>query len=55
MLASRIQDAWHLNPQEDSGNESAFREAIKGFDAISACKAMDERLSALAARHSPGR
>jgi hypothetical protein len=54
-IASRIQDVWHLHPQEEAGVETAFREAIKGFDAITACKAMDERLSALAARHAPPR
>jgi hypothetical protein len=32
----------------------AFLDAIKGFDAITACKAMDERLSVLVAKHSPG-
>jgi hypothetical protein len=55
MLASRIQDVWHLHPHEESGIDAAFREAIKGFDAITACKAMDERLNALAARHVPPR
>jgi hypothetical protein len=51
-LSSRIQDVWHLHPEEDAGAETAFLEAIKGFDAITACKAMDERLSALASRRT---
>jgi len=53
MLASRIQDVWHLHGVEDGAAEVAFLDAIKGFDAISACKAMDERLSVLVAKHSP--
>jgi hypothetical protein len=55
MLSSRIQDVWHLHPYEDPHVEPAFRDAIKGFDAITACKAMDERISVLAAKHSSGR
>jgi len=54
-LSSRIQDVWHLHPDEDGMAAVAFLDAIKGFDAITACKAMDERLSALVARHPEGR
>jgi hypothetical protein len=54
-MASRIQDVWHLHPEADGTAEAAFLESIEGFDAISACKAMDERLSALVARHPDGR
>jgi hypothetical protein len=54
-LSSRVQDVWHLDQDEDGTAERAFLEAISGFDAITACKAMDERLSALAAKHSAGR
>jgi hypothetical protein len=54
MLSSRIQDVWHLNPF-DRGVDAAFRDAIKGFDAIVACKAFDERLNALATRHGSGK
>jgi hypothetical protein len=54
-LASRVQDVWHLHPEEDGAAEAAFMDAIKGFDAIAACKAMDERLSVLAAKRSPAR
>ncbi len=54
-LSSRVQDVWHLHPEEDGGSESAFMESIKGFDAITACKAMDERLSALVAKRLPRR
>jgi hypothetical protein len=52
MLASRIQDVWHLHGDEDREAQGLFMDSIKGFDAIAACKALDERLSALAARHS---
>ncbi len=54
-MASRIQDVWHLHPEADGMAEVAFQDSIKGFDAITACKAMDERLSALVARHPDGR
>ena len=54
-LSSRIQDFWHLHPDEEGTAEVAFLDAIKGFDAIAACKAMDERLSTLVARHPDGR
>jgi hypothetical protein len=50
-LASRVQDAWHLHSNED-GAEGAFLESISGYDAITACKAMDERLSVLATKRS---
>ena len=49
-LSSRIQDVWHLHPDEDGAAEAAFMESIKGFDAITACKAMDERLNALVSK-----
>jgi len=51
-LASRIQDVWHLNQDEDGAAAAAFLLSVKGFDAISACKAIDERLSAIVARYS---
>jgi hypothetical protein len=54
-LSSRVQDVWHLHPEEDGSAESAFMEAIKGFDAITACKAMDERLNTLASKRTPRR
>ena len=41
-------------PKRTARRKSAFMESIKGFDAITACKAMDERLSALVARHPDG-
>ncbi|MDP9175606.1 MAG: DUF3524 domain-containing protein [Planctomycetota bacterium] len=47
-LASRIQDAWHLYDANDA--KSDFQTAVHNFDAMIACKAMDERLSELAAR-----
>jgi hypothetical protein len=52
-LSSRIQDVWHLHPEEDPATAAAFAESIRPFDAITACKAMDERLSALATRRVP--
>jgi hypothetical protein len=52
-MSSRIQDVWHLHPEEDGIAEIAFLDAIKGFDAITACKAIDERFSALVAKGSP--
>jgi hypothetical protein len=51
-LASRIQDVWHLEPEDGAEVQRAFQEAIKPFDAITACRAIDERLSALATRYS---
>jgi uncharacterized protein DUF3524 len=54
-LSSRVQDVWHLHPEEDGSAEAAFLESIKGFDAIVACKAMDERLNALVAKRGPRR
>jgi len=54
-LSSRIQDVWHLHPEEDGSTEAAFMESIKGFDAITACKAMDERLNTLVAKRAPRR
>ncbi len=55
MLSSRIQDVWHLGIEDESKSEMAFIEAIKPFDAITACKAMDERLSALVSKHGARR
>jgi hypothetical protein len=45
-LATRIQDAWHLYNIDDAAPK--FVAAVKVFDAISACRAMDDRLSRLA-------
>ena len=38
----------------DSSAAAAFFDGIKSFDAITACKAMDERLSELAAKYPTG-
>jgi Domain of unknown function (DUF3524) len=54
-MASRIQDVWHLHNEEDGAAEVAFLDAIKQFDAIVACKAIDERLTTLATKHPTGR
>jgi hypothetical protein len=53
-MASRIQDFWHLH-QTDEGAELAFQDSVRNFDAITACKAMDERLSELASGFPKGR
>jgi hypothetical protein len=49
-MASRIQDAWHLEPPE--GAVQDLRQNLNPFDAMSACRAMDERLSELAAKQA---
>ncbi|MGH7213393.1 MAG: tRNA-queuosine alpha-mannosyltransferase domain-containing protein [Tepidisphaeraceae bacterium] len=49
-LASRIQDAWHL--ARPDGWESELQQAVKTFDPIAACKAMDQRLEELAIIHT---
>jgi hypothetical protein len=45
-LASRVQDTWHLSHPD--GYEGDLHRILKNFDAIAACKAMDDRLSELA-------
>ncbi len=46
-MSSRMQDAWHLEPTEKAHDELLMN--LKGFDAIHACRAMDDRLSEVAA------
>src|SRR5439155_12752566 len=41
-MASRVQDFWHQEPPD--GADAALRASLKKFDAIGACKAMDDRL-----------
>jgi hypothetical protein len=45
-LASRMQDAWHLERVE--GYENEMVEILRRFDPIVACRAMDDRLHELA-------
>ena len=45
-LASRMQDAWHLERVE--GYESEMAEILQRFDPIVACRAMDDELHELA-------
>jgi hypothetical protein len=52
-MASRIQDAWHLYDAEEA--QADFQTAVQNFDAIVACKAMDERFIELAAKGVPTR
>jgi hypothetical protein len=52
-LASRVQDYWHTEPPD--GADAGLRAAIKKYDAIAACKAMDDRLSELAGKGVAGR
>jgi hypothetical protein len=42
-LAGRIQDSWHFDHPDKA--QAELQKAVKNFDAITACKAMDERLS----------
>jgi hypothetical protein len=46
-MSSRMQDAWHLEPTEKAHDELLMN--LKGFEAIHACRAMDDRLSEVAA------
>jgi len=47
-MAGRLQDFWHFDHPTNAPAE--FAKVVKSFDAIAACKMMDERLSETAAR-----
>jgi hypothetical protein len=47
-LAGHIQDSWHFDHPTNA--QAELQKAVKSFDAIAACKALDERLSEAAAR-----
>jgi hypothetical protein len=51
-LASRMQDAWHLERVE--GYESDLVEILRRYDPIVACRAIDDRLHELSTRNSVG-
>jgi hypothetical protein len=53
-LASRVQDFWHLHEDDGSADELMLA-AVQPYDSIFACRAFDERLSELAAKHPNGR
>lgn len=50
MLASRLQDAFHL--QHPDGYGQSIREKLQPFDPIIACRAMDQRMEELAVGHT---
>jgi hypothetical protein len=54
-LASKIQDIWHLHPQMEEDASRAFYESIKAYDAISSCKAIDDRIAEIVAEHPSSR
>jgi hypothetical protein len=51
VLASRLQDVWHLSPPD--GYDQALNDILHRFDPVSACNAIDHRLEELAAGKPP--
>ena len=52
VLASRLQDVWHLAPPD--GYDQALNEILHRFDPVSACNAIDQRVEELAAGKPAG-
>jgi len=50
LLASRMQDAWHL--ERPSGYQYELQTILHQYDPVVACRAFDEHLGMLAARRA---